>query len=174
RLSGMRGASGSKAALITLLALAIVLVPNHLPNAVASGSLQPSTFYFHNQATKSLNTISTYLWANTSQTWSSGAQFESRNVVSGTPGVWNFYSQPSYCHIPAENWNQLLLELQPDRTSDELLQQKLDRPGTAGHPQSLSIRRSGPIRHSLRTVKPHLAERVYCSIQLSPYACTRY
>src|SRR5207253_261996 len=91
----MRGSSGSKAVLITLLALAIVLVPNHLPNAVASGSLQPSTFYFHNQATKTLNTISTYLWANTSQTWSSGAQFESRNVVSGTPGVWNYYSQPA-------------------------------------------------------------------------------
>jgi len=91
----MRGSSRSKAALITLLALAIVLVPNHLPNAVASGSLQPSTFYFHNQATKTLNTISTYLWANTSQTWSSGAQFESRNVVSGTPGVWNYYSQPA-------------------------------------------------------------------------------
>src|SRR5436853_7285769 len=91
----MRGSSGSKAALITLIALAIVLVPNHLPNAVASGSLQPSTFYFHNQATKTLNTISTYLWANTSQTWSSGAQFESRNVVSGTPGVWNYYSQPA-------------------------------------------------------------------------------
>src|SRR5207245_3962292 len=91
----MRVSSGSKAALITLIALAIVLVPNHLPNAVASGSLQPSTFYFHNQATKTLNTISTYLWANTSQTWSSGAQFESRNVVSGTPGVWNYYSQPA-------------------------------------------------------------------------------
>src|SRR2546422_1007534 len=91
----MRGSSGSKAALITLIALATVLVPNHLPNAVASGSLQPSTFYFHNQATKTLNTISTYLWANTSQTWSSGAQFESRNVVSGTPGVWNYYSQPA-------------------------------------------------------------------------------
>src|SRR5439155_24725581 len=88
KLSGMRGSSGSKAALITLLALAIVLVPNHLPNAVASGSLQPSTFYLHNQATKTLNTISTYLWANTSQTWSSGAQFESRNVVSGTPSLW--------------------------------------------------------------------------------------
>src|SRR5438552_12978943 len=95
KLTGMRGSSGSKAALITLLSLAIVLVPNHLPNAVASGSLQPSTFYFHNQATKTLNTISTYLWANTSQTWSSGAQFESRNVVSGTPGVWNYYSQPA-------------------------------------------------------------------------------
>src|SRR5437660_10652688 len=91
----MRGSSRSKAALITLLALAIVLVPNHLPNAVASGSLQPSTFYFHNQATKTLNTISTYLWANTSQTWSSGAQFESRNMVSGTSGVWNYYSQPA-------------------------------------------------------------------------------
>src|SRR5438552_17930076 len=91
----MRGSSGSKAALITLLALVIILVPNHLPNAVASGSLQPSTFYFHNQATKTLNTISTYLWANTSQTWSSGAQFESRNVASGTPGVWNYYSQPA-------------------------------------------------------------------------------
>src|SRR5437879_13755033 len=87
----MRRSSGSKAALITLIALVIVLVPNHLPNAVASGSLQPSTFYFHNQATKTLNTISTYLWANTSQTWSSGAQFESRNVVRGTPGVWNYY-----------------------------------------------------------------------------------
>src|SRR5437667_283899 len=91
----MRRSSGSKAALITLIALVIVLVSNHLPNAVASGSLQPSTFYFHNQATKTLNTISTYLWANTSQTWSSGAQFESRNVVSGTPGVWNYYSQPA-------------------------------------------------------------------------------
>ena len=91
----MRGSSGSKAALITLIALATVLVPNHLPNAVASGSLQPSTFYFHNQATKTLNTVSTYLWSNTSQTWSSGAQFESRNVVSGTPGVWNYYSQPA-------------------------------------------------------------------------------
>src|SRR5438552_15872987 len=89
----MRGSSRSKAALITLLALAIVLVPNHLPNAVAPGSLQPSTFYFHNQATKTLNTLSTYLWANTSQTCSSGAEFESRNVFSRTLGLRNYYSQ---------------------------------------------------------------------------------
>src|SRR3989442_12028271 len=52
----MRGSSGSKAVLITLLAFAIVLLPNHFPNVAAPGTSQPATFFFHSQNTKTLNT----------------------------------------------------------------------------------------------------------------------
>src|SRR6266568_4974816 len=90
----MRGSSGSKAALITLLALAIVLVPNHLPNAAAPGTSQPATFYFHSQNTKTLNTITSSFWANTTQAWSGTAQTDQRTVSSSTPGIWHYYSQP--------------------------------------------------------------------------------
>jgi KaiC/GvpD/RAD55 family RecA-like ATPase len=91
----LRGSSVTKAVVITLLALAIVLIPNHLPAVAAVGTPQPSTFYFHNQTTKTLNTVTTYLWANTTQAWSTSIQSEQRNVVSGTPGIWNYYSQPA-------------------------------------------------------------------------------
>ena len=90
----MRGSSGSKAVLITLLALAIVLVPNHLPNAAAPGTSQPATFYFHSQNTKTLNTITSSFWANTTQAWSGTAQADQRTVSSSTPGLWHYYSQP--------------------------------------------------------------------------------
>src|SRR6266704_3509679 len=90
----MRGSSGSKAVLITLLALAIVLIPNHLPNVAAPGTSQPSTFIFHSQSTKTLNTITSTLWANTTQAWSGTAQTDQRTVSSSTPGIWHYYSQP--------------------------------------------------------------------------------
>jgi len=90
----MRGSSGPKAALITLLALAIVLLPNHLPNVAAPGTSQPSTFYFHSQNTKTLNTITSSFWANTTQAWSGTAQTDQRTVSSSTPGIWHYYSQP--------------------------------------------------------------------------------
>ncbi len=90
----MRGSSGSKAALITLLALAIVLIPNHLPNVAAPATSQPATFYFHSQNTKTLNTITSSFWANTTQAWSGTAQTDQRTVSSSTPGIWHYYSQP--------------------------------------------------------------------------------
>src|SRR6266705_1005825 len=90
----MRGSSGSKAVLITLLALAIVLVPNHLPNVAAPGTSQPATFFFHSQNTKTLNTITSSIWANTTQAWSGTAQTDQRTVSSSTPGIWHYYSQP--------------------------------------------------------------------------------
>src|SRR5438094_9807539 len=90
----MRGSSGSKAVLITLLALAIVLVPNHLPNVAAPGTSQPATFFFHSQNTKTLNTITSSFWANTTQAWSGTAQTDQRTVSSSTPGIWHYYSQP--------------------------------------------------------------------------------
>src|SRR5438552_15788823 len=90
----MRGSSGSKAAVITILALAIVLVPNHLPNVAAPGTTQPATFYFHSQNTKTLNTITSAFWANTTQAWSGTAQTDQRTLSSSTPGIWHYYSQP--------------------------------------------------------------------------------
>src|SRR2546427_2862856 len=90
----MRGSSGSKAAVITILALAIVLVPNHLPNVAAPGTTQPATFFFHSQNTKTLNTITSSFWANTTQAWSGTAQTDQRTVSSSTPGIWHYYSQP--------------------------------------------------------------------------------
>ncbi|OLE90877.1 MAG: hypothetical protein AUF79_08035 [Crenarchaeota archaeon 13_1_20CM_2_51_8] len=90
----MRGSSGSKAVLITLLAFAIVLLPNHFPNVAAPGTSQPATFFFHSQNTKTLNTITSSFWANTTQAWSGTAQTDQRTVSSSTPGTWHFYSQP--------------------------------------------------------------------------------
>src|SRR6266571_1552858 len=90
----MRGSSGSKAVLITLLALAIVLIPNHLPNVAAPGTAQPAIFFFHSQSTKTLNTITSTFWANTTQAWSGTAQIDQRTVSSSTPGIWHYYSQP--------------------------------------------------------------------------------
>src|SRR5438445_3376198 len=90
----MRGSSGSKAVLITLLALAIVLIPNHLPNVAAPGMAQPAIFFFHSQITKTLNTITSTFWANTTQAWSGTAQTDQRTVSSSTPGIWHYYSQP--------------------------------------------------------------------------------
>ncbi|HYU88000.1 MAG TPA: hypothetical protein VEL52_04850, partial [Candidatus Bathyarchaeia archaeon] len=90
----MRGSSGSKAVLITLLALAIVLIPNHLPNVAAPGTAQPAIFFFHSQSTKTLNTITSTFWANTTQAWSGTAQTDQRTVSSSTPGIWHYYSQP--------------------------------------------------------------------------------
>jgi len=90
----MRGSSGSKAVLITLLALAVVLLPNHLPNVAAPATPQPATFFFHGQNTKTLNTITSSFWANTTQAWSGAAQTDQRTVSSSTPGTWHFYSQP--------------------------------------------------------------------------------
>src|SRR6266566_3125779 len=90
----MRGSSGSKAVLITLLALAIVLIPNHLPNVAAPGTSQPATFFFHSQNTKTLNTITSSFWANTTQAWFGTAQTDQRTVSSSTPGIWHYYSQP--------------------------------------------------------------------------------
>src|SRR3989441_2296313 len=90
----MRGSSGSKAVLITLLAFAIVLLPNHFPNVAAPGTSQPATFFFHGQNTKTLNTITSSFWANTTQAWSGTAQTDQRTVSSSIPGTWHFYSQP--------------------------------------------------------------------------------
>jgi len=90
----MRGRSGSKAVLITLLALAMVLVPNNLPSVAAPATPQPATFYFHSQNTKTLNTITSSFWANTTQAWSGTAQTDQRTVSSSTPGIWHYYSQP--------------------------------------------------------------------------------
>lgn len=91
----MRGRSGPRPLLLTVLALALVLTTNHLPNVAAPATPQPSNFYFHTQTSKTLNTITTNLWANTTQSWSSTTQTVLRTVSSGSPGVWHFYSQPA-------------------------------------------------------------------------------
>src|SRR5256712_12348110 len=90
----MRRSSGSKAVLITLLALAIILVPNQFPNVAAPATSQPATFFFHSQNTKTLNTITSSFWANTTQAWSGTAQTDQITVSSSTPGTWHFYSHP--------------------------------------------------------------------------------
>src|SRR2546425_568578 len=91
----MRGSSRPKWVLFIVLVLATALVPNPLPNVAAPGTPQPSIFYFHRQSIKTLDTVNTNLWANTSQIWSTTVQAEQRTVSSSTPGLWNFYSEPA-------------------------------------------------------------------------------
>ncbi len=55
----------------------------------------PVSLYFHRQASKTLDQITSVLWANVTQSWSSTTQTENRAVKSGTPGIWDFYSQPA-------------------------------------------------------------------------------
>jgi KaiC/GvpD/RAD55 family RecA-like ATPase len=90
----MRRSSGPKGVFLIVLALAIALAPS-IPSAAAPLTQQPSTFFFHKQSTKTLNTITTNLWANTTKSWSATNQNEQRSVSSSTPGIWHFYSQPA-------------------------------------------------------------------------------
>ncbi len=62
----------------------------------ASAPSQPSTFYFHKQSLKTINTFNTTLWSNTTQTWSTTTQSEPRNAVKGTLAVWDFYTEPIF------------------------------------------------------------------------------
>lgn len=92
----MRRSSGPKGVFLIVLALAIAVAPNFIINAAAPSTQQPSTFFFHKQNTKTLNTITTNLWANTTKSWAATNQNEQRTVSSSTPGVWHFYSQPAF------------------------------------------------------------------------------
>lgn len=63
--------------------------------AAANPGNYPVSFYFHKQSSKTINTITTTLWANASQSWSSTAQTENQPVKNGAPAQWDFYSQPA-------------------------------------------------------------------------------
>ena len=91
----MRISSGPKGILLIVLAFAIAIAPNQIPSAAAPSTQQPATFFFHKQTMKTLNTITTNLWANTTKSWSATNQNEQRTVSSSTPGIWHFYSQPA-------------------------------------------------------------------------------
>ncbi len=57
---------------------------------------QPATFYFHKQSSRTLNNVTTALWANTTLAWSGSTQTDVRSgIKSGIPAVWDFYSQPA-------------------------------------------------------------------------------
>jgi len=72
-----------------------LLVFPGLPGKVyAPGVSQPSTFYFHKQTSKTINTVTTTLWANTTKLWASSTQTEQRNLGAGT-ATFDFYSEPS-------------------------------------------------------------------------------
>ena len=91
----MRRSSGPKGVFLIVLVFAIAVAPNQIPSAAAPSTQQPATFFFHKQITKTLNTITTNLWANTTKSWSATNQNEQRTVSSSTPGIWHFYSQPA-------------------------------------------------------------------------------
>lgn len=75
--------------------MASVLILSLLPgSARASFPSQPATFYFHKQASKSINTVTTTLWANTTKSWASSTQTEQRSLSGGT-AAFDFYGQPS-------------------------------------------------------------------------------
>jgi len=79
---------------LVILAILIVLSPSFPLNVHSAPPSQPATFYLHKQDSKTLNTITTNLWANTTQLWASSTQTEARNAVRNSPGIWNFYTQP--------------------------------------------------------------------------------
>ena len=91
----MRGSSVSKVnSALVILALTIALIPTFPVNVQGPAPSQPSTFFLHKQDSKTLNTITTTLWANTTQLWASTTQTEQRSASRSSPGVWNFYTQP--------------------------------------------------------------------------------
>lgn len=79
---------------LVILALFVVLIPNFPPNVNSPPPPQPSIFYLHRQDSKTLNNITTTLWANTTQLWASTTQTEARSAVRNSPGIWDFYTQP--------------------------------------------------------------------------------
>ncbi len=79
---------------LVVLALTIVLIPNLPVDVQGPGPSQPSTFFLHKQSSKTLNTITTTLWANTTQLWASTTQTEQRSASRSSPGVWDFYTEP--------------------------------------------------------------------------------
>ncbi len=79
---------------LCLLSITCLLVFPCLPGKVhAPGVSQPSTFYFHKQISKTINTVTTTLWANTTKLWASFTQTELRTLGAGTV-TFDFYSQP--------------------------------------------------------------------------------
>src|SRR5215831_18010533 len=55
----------------------------------------PLTLNLHKQSSKTINLITTTLWANATQLWSTTVQTEIRNVRNTQPGQWDYYSQPA-------------------------------------------------------------------------------
>src|SRR5215831_7410178 len=55
----------------------------------------PLTLNLHKQSSKTINLITTTLWANATQLWSTTVQTETRNVRNTQPGQWDYYSQPA-------------------------------------------------------------------------------
>src|SRR5437867_6491259 len=108
----MRRSSGPKGVFLIVLAFAIAVAPNQIPSAAAPSTQQPATFFFHKQITKTLNTITTNLWANTTKSWSAANQNEQRTVSSSTPGIWHFRSEEhtSELQSPYDLVCRLLLE----------------------------------------------------------------
>ena len=81
-------------ALSLLIAACLLILPVLPAKVYATGSSQPSTFYFHKQSSKTINTVTTTLWANTTKLWAPFPQIEQRNLGSG-PVAFDFFSQPS-------------------------------------------------------------------------------
>ncbi len=79
-----------------LLTVSLPLANSLTPHPVnASPGNFPVNFYLHKQSSKTLNTITTTLWANATQSWSAATQTESRSVRNTQPGQWDYYSQPA-------------------------------------------------------------------------------
>src|SRR2546427_5600434 len=71
----------------------LVLIPALSIRVHGSPPAQTSIFYFHKQASKTINAVTTSLWSITTSLWSPSTQVEQR-TMSGGPAVFNFYSQP--------------------------------------------------------------------------------
>src|SRR5713101_8059806 len=82
--------------LAVLLSVSLLLGSYAIPHpARANPGNYPVNLYFHRQASKTLDQITSTLWANATQYWSSTTQTENRAVRTGTPGIWDYYSQPA-------------------------------------------------------------------------------
>jgi hypothetical protein len=79
---------------IPALILSLMLLMGFLPLGHAPSPSQASSFYFHSQSSKIVDGVTTSLWANTTQFWSSSVQKQNRSAVGGSPAVWEYYSQP--------------------------------------------------------------------------------
>src|SRR5713226_18771 len=82
--------------LAVLLSVSLLLGSYTLTHpAKANPGNYPSSLFFHKQTSKTLDLTTSNLWANATQSWSSTTQTENRAVRSGTPGLWDYYSQPA-------------------------------------------------------------------------------
>lgn len=90
----MRSSRGARLGLVFVLVLSNIFVLDPSPT-VHAATQEPATFFLHKQSSKTINTINSNLWSNTTRFWSPGTQTENRTISTLIPGTWDFYTQPA-------------------------------------------------------------------------------